>query len=66
MREGAMSERIFKYVRHADIDTFKAAGWIHNNELAGTHHGFYGELMEWKGEGEPVYPNLVACVEEGL
>lgn len=47
---------IFRYVVHRLIPAYEALGWVNTKVLAGTHHGYYSELMEWKGEGEPKEP----------
>jgi hypothetical protein len=48
-----MSElRFFKYVRHAEIADYEADNWIVVDDFAGTSHGLYSVLMEYKG-GDP-------------
>lgn len=42
----------FRYVRHADIAAYEAAGWLYAACL-GPQHGQYAVLMQWAGEGEP-------------
>ena len=51
-----MSEKVFHFVRHHEVSAFERVGWIRHNGLDDTHHGRWSELMEWKGEGEPVKP----------
>lgn len=36
---------LFRFVRHEDIATYEADGWIVVDDLNGTHHGFYAVLM---------------------
>ena len=41
---------------------WEKAGWkalphVYN----GTHHGFYGMMMKWEGQGEPVFPTIEAA-----
>jgi len=50
-----MRERWFKYVRHEDVPTWEAKGWVIVDPSPG-HHGYYSCIMEWKGEGEPNEP----------
>ena len=45
----------FRYVRHADVPRFIAAGWEHAADL-GVPHGEWSVLMRWAGEGEPDGP----------
>lgn len=47
------SFKYLQYVRHHDVEAFKAKGWVVSDDLSGTHHGYYSQLMEWRGEGEP-------------
>ena len=42
-----------KYVRHSEVDAYVAKGWVVSDDLRGTHHGKYSQLLEWRGEGEP-------------
>ena len=53
-----MSERIFLYVRHADVDSYEAIGWVSLHCLGDTHHGRWSELMEWRGQDRehPISP----------
>jgi hypothetical protein len=39
------SSEEFRYVRHADVPRFRAAGWELLPALDGTHHGEYSALM---------------------
>lgn len=50
------SNGVFKYVRNHDAERWAALGWKDTDALSGTHHGEYSKLMEWAGEGEPVFP----------
>ena len=51
---------IFRYVIHRLVPAYEALGWVATGLLTGTHHGHWSELMEWKGDGEPVEPKAVA------
>lgn len=42
----------FRYVAHARISSFTAAGWIVCADLGPTH-GAYAVLMQFTGTGEP-------------
>lgn len=42
-----------KYVRHHEVEAFKAKGWVVSDDLGGTHHGAHAALMSWPHEGEP-------------
>lgn len=42
-----------RYVRHHEVEAFKSKGWVVSDDLGGTHHGFYSQILEWRGEGEP-------------
>src|SRR5450759_5225418 len=53
-----MSERVFKIVRHEEVESFARLGWTALDALQGTHHGTWSTLMEWTGLGEPVQPSL--------
>jgi hypothetical protein len=44
------------YVNHADAEAFEALGWRSTGAFEGCHHGYYADLWEWIGEGEPRYP----------
>jgi hypothetical protein len=46
----ALSEEIFRYVRHADVQKFAAEGWELLPALDGTHHGEYSALMRRRFE----------------
>lgn len=35
----------FRYVRHEDVERYKAEGWTVVDDLCGTHHGEYAVLM---------------------
>ena len=41
----ANSDQILRYVRHADIADYKAAGWQVMSDMADCHHGVYSVLM---------------------
>lgn len=45
--------KYIKYVRHHEVEAFKAKGWVVSNDLGGTHHGNYACLMSFEGTGEP-------------
>lgn len=44
-----MTERILRFVCHADIEAYAARGWIMVDRLDGTYHGQFAALMEWRG-----------------
>jgi hypothetical protein len=49
-----MSEPIagwYRFVCHADIPAFEAAGWVLAGNL-GRYHGCFSVLMKWTGQGE--------------
>ena len=48
-----MTTTYLRWVRHCDIGEYLARGWTIRDDAAVTHHGFYGVLMMWAGEGEP-------------
>jgi hypothetical protein len=52
-----MSERELRYVANDDIPKWEAVGWHNTQCLIGTHHSANGDLMEWRGEGEPQVPD---------
>ena len=41
-----MTERIFRYVRYADVEARLAQGWVYAGSL-GLPHSQYSVLMEW-------------------
>lgn len=59
-----MTERLFHYVRHADIPAWEALGWVNTKSLTTgrkqdkkpCHHGVWADCLEWAGEGKPQYP----------
>jgi len=53
MRTETIGEAWFRYVRHADVARFTAAGWRLVDDLATTCHGRHAVLMQWEGAGEP-------------
>jgi hypothetical protein len=42
-----------RYVRHSDVPSYIAKGWVVTDDLAGTSHGQWSVLMQWEGFGEP-------------
>jgi len=48
--------RIFRYVRHGQIQSFIAAGWVAHRSLEGTHHGDWSALLEWPHDEPPKEP----------
>lgn len=42
-----------RYVSHAEVESFKAQGWVLSNDLKGTHHGVFSVIMVWTGQGVP-------------
>lgn len=59
-----MGEQVFMFVRHEDAPAFLELGWRNHNSLDGCSHGHWSTLMEWSGEGEPVYPPGHKCNQE--
>jgi hypothetical protein len=49
-----------KYIPHDQREAYERAGWIVKDSLGGTHHGKHSLLGEWKGEGRPPNPELLA------
>jgi hypothetical protein len=41
-----------KYVTHAQVPAYEAAGWVFAADL-GLPHSFFSILMRWAGEGDP-------------
>lgn len=52
LSEGS-SWKYVRYVRHALVSEYEAKGWVVSDDLAGTHHGFYGTIMSYEKDGEP-------------
>lgn len=48
-------ERVFAYVTHSAVQLYAANGWEFSANL-GPPHCFYSVLMEWVGDGDPVFP----------
>lgn len=46
----------FRYVPYERVPAYDAIGWRALDGLAGTAHGEFSVLCEWRGEGEPVEP----------
>lgn len=44
-----MTERIFRFVRHHEIEAYEAVGWVKLDCLDETYHGQFAALMEWRG-----------------
>lgn len=42
----------FRYVRHADVHKYEAAGWTYAADLGPTH-GLWSVLMQWSRSGSP-------------
>lgn len=42
----------FRYVRHADVPEYEAAGWTYAADLGPTH-GLWSVLMQWSRLGSP-------------
>lgn len=55
-----------KYVTHAEVPAYQKAGWSLGNDLKGTHHGHWSQIMKWEGEGDPVVPACEDTVERTL
>lgn len=48
---------IYQNVPNGFVYVFERLGWVALPHVYnGTHHGFYGTMMKWGGEGEPVFP----------
>ncbi len=47
------SWKYVRYVRHHEVEAFKAKGWVVSDDLGRTHHGAHAALMSWPHEGEP-------------
>ena len=47
---------IVEYVPIADAMEFVLVGWVPTPALAGTHHGVYAILMEWRCDCPAPYP----------
>lgn len=54
--ESRMVTKWLQYVRHADVESYLAAGWTLEHGLDGTHHSAYSVLLIWEGEGDPPKP----------
>jgi hypothetical protein len=55
-----MTNKIFHYVRHHEVEAYQKLGWVRHESLDATHHSQWSSLMEWKGEGDPVKPFFVS------
>ena len=53
MNREAVTDRWFRYVPHAQIAEFEAAGWKVVPVGGVCFHDLYSALMEWTGPGEP-------------
>ena len=42
----------YRYVLHADVPAYEAAGWVFAAELGPTH-GLWSVLMQWTGADDP-------------
>ena len=49
-----MTDRVFYYVRHSDVDARKADGWVVADDLQGIHHGAYAVMMERPADAKVV------------
>jgi hypothetical protein len=47
------SYKYIKYVRHHEVEAYLARGWVVSDDLSGTHHGHYSQILAWPHEGEP-------------
>jgi len=61
-----MTVSFFKYVLHHDIPAYETLGWKDLKTLVDTHHGFYAELMQWTGAGEPVMPGSSSMTRKSI
>lgn len=48
--------QIFRFVRHADTQSYLDLGWIAHDGLKGTHHGQYSTIIEWPHSEPPREP----------
>lgn len=53
-----MTAKIFRFVRHPQVQAFADLGWIGHRSLEGTHHGEWSRLMEWPLETPPIEPEV--------
>lgn len=51
-----MTEIIYRYVRHYDVERYTAIGWKRVENLAPCHHDHWSTILQWAGEGEPKEP----------
>lgn len=51
-----MKAQIFRFVRHAELQSFVDLGWIAHDSLDGTHHGRWSKLIEWTHDEPPREP----------
>lgn len=49
-------DRLFHYVRIAEVERWLAVGWYAHPSLQGSVHGLYSCLLEWLCDCEPRYP----------
>lgn len=49
-----MSARVFRYCRYGDLIRVLMLGWVWAADLGDTH-GQWSCLVEWKGDGEPIW-----------
>lgn len=48
---------VYQNVPNGFVHVFERLGWVALPHVYdGTHHGFYGTMMKWGGEEEPVFP----------
>ena len=48
---------VYHNVPNGFVYVWEALGWVALHHVyEGIHHGFYGTMMKWAGEGEPVFP----------
>jgi hypothetical protein len=45
--------RWLRYVPHAEVEKYLAKGWLIEDDLKKSHHGYHAVLMIWAGEHEP-------------
>lgn len=45
--------KIFRFVRHEQVQFYLDAGWIKHRSLEGTHHGQWSALIEWPFADRP-------------
>ncbi len=48
---------IYQNVPNGFVHVFEKLGWqALRHVYDGTHHDYYGTMMKWAGEGDPIFP----------